>query len=154
AIISIPAIKAVEFGLGFEAAELFGSKVHDQIAPGGENDKIRGGVRRKSNNAGGIEGGITNGEVLWLRAAMKPIPTLMSPLGTIDLLTGEPVLASKERSDTCAVSAASVVGEAMLALELAAHMAEKFGKDTVLEMKRNFDSYLGEMGKRWNKASS
>lgn len=154
AIISIPAIKAVEFGIGFEAASLFGSSVHDEIQPGGEQDRIRGGVRRKTNRAGGIEGGITNGETLWLRAAMKPIPTLMSPLGTIDLATGEPALASKERSDTCAVSAASVVGEAMLALELAAAMGEKFGSDSVSEMRRNFDSYLDEMGKRWNRASS
>lgn len=151
AMLSIPAIKAVEFGIGFENGRLPGSSVHDEIVPGGAGDVRRGMVRRKTNRAGGIEGGMTNGETLWLRAAMKPIPTLMKPLATVDLLTGKPVLASKERSDVCAVPAASVVGEAMLAMELAKAFSLKFGGDCVDEMGRNFSSYLDELGRRWKK---
>jgi chorismate synthase len=151
AMLSIPAVKAVEFGIGFENGSLPGSSVHDEIIPGGVGDIRRGMVRRKTNRAGGIEGGMTNGETLWLRAAMKPIPTLMKPLGTVDLLTGEPVLASRERSDVCAVPAASVVGEAMLAMELAKAFSLKFGGDSVDEMGSNFSSYLEALGRRWKK---
>lgn len=148
ALLSIPAIKGVEFGIGFLAAALPGSQVHDEMqrAPG---ERLRGGVRRPTNRAGGLEGGITNGEALWVRAAMKPIPTLMKPLKTLDLATGEPAVASTERSDVCAVPAASVVGEAMLAVELARAMGRKFGGDSAAEMKRNFDSYLDAVAKRW-----
>ncbi|NTU60048.1 MAG: chorismate synthase, partial [Deltaproteobacteria bacterium] len=112
AFLSIPAIKGVEIGLGFLGAALPGSCVHDEIFPGGPGDGRRGNVRRSTNRAGGLEGGITNGEDLWVRAAMKPIPTLMRPLRTVDLTTGEAAVASTERSDVCAVPAASVVGEA------------------------------------------
>lgn len=149
AIVSIPAIKGVEFGMGFSAAVAPGSKVHDRIFRGGSSDVRRGGVRRTTNNAGGLEGGMTNGEVLWLKAAMKPIPTLMSPLETVDLLTGEPLKASTERSDTCAVAAASVVGEAMLALELADAFFEKFGGDSLEDASSSFAAYLGRLGSRW-----
>lgn len=148
AMISIPAIKGVEFGLGFRAAALPGSQVHDAMLPGTGGTR-NGGVKRPTNNAGGLEGGITNGETLWLRAAMKPIPTLMNPLPTIDLKDGQPVKASTERSDVCAVAAASVVGEAMLAAELARAFLQKFGADNVDDIKRNFDGYLASLEARW-----
>lgn len=149
AFLSIPAIKGVEVGLGFGAARLPGSKVHDEVLPGGPGDGRRGGVRRITNRAGGVEGGITNGEELWVRAAMKPIPTLMRPLRTVDLATGEPVLASKERSDVCAVPAASVVGEAALALEVARALVEKFGGDCLGDLAQGLDAYLDRINRRW-----
>lgn len=152
AIISIPAIKAVEFGIGFGVARLKGSEVHDRIYPGGDADARRGYVKRATNNAGGLEGGMTNGETLWLKAAMKPIPTLMSPLETIALDTGRPITAAKERSDVCAVAAAAVVGEAMLATVLADALSLKFGGDSAEEAKRNFDSYIESLGRRWERA--
>jgi chorismate synthase len=113
ALMSIQGIKGVEIGLGFKAAALPGSKVHDEIFYNEEK-----GFYRKTNNAGGIEGGMTNGELLVIRAAMKPIPTLYKPLCSVDYITKEPFKASVERSDTCAVPAASVVGEAVVAFEL------------------------------------
>lgn len=149
AVVSIPAIKAVEFGMGFAVARTPGSRVHDQMYPGGDGDALKGFVRRETNNAGGLEGGITNGEPLVLRAAMKPIPTLMSPLNTVDIATGKAVSASKERSDVCAVAAAAVVGEAMLAVVLADAFFAKFGGDSIGEAKRNFEAYLDGLGKRW-----
>jgi chorismate synthase len=152
AMLSVPAIKGVEIGIGFEVAELPGSQVHDAISRGGPADVRRGGYRRNTNRAGGFEGGMTNGEPVWVRAAMKPIPTLMRPLETVDLHTGEVADASRERSDVCAVPAASVVGEAMLAIELIGAMQEKFGADSVADMERNFSSYLGELDRRWKKA--
>lgn len=151
AIVSIPAIKGVEIGIGFEAARLPGSRVHDEIEPGGPGDSRRGNVRRATNRAGGLEGGITNGEPVWVRAAMKPIPTLMKPLRTVDLATGAPGTASTERSDVCAVPAAAVVGEAMLALVLARAFLEKFGGDSVGEVERNFTAYLDALERRWKK---
>lgn len=151
AIVSIPAIKGVEFGLGFKCAEMPGSKVHDQLYPGTSTDSRRGSVFRRTNNAGGLEGGMTNGETLWLKAAMKPIPTLMSPLSTVDIVSGGPVSASKERSDVCAVAAAAVVGEAMLAVVLADAMFAKFGGDSANEAKANFDSYIEGLGHRWER---
>ncbi|MEW6488954.1 MAG: chorismate synthase [Thermodesulfobacteriota bacterium] len=149
ALLSIPAIKGVEVGLGFEAARLPGSQVHDEVLPGGPGDGRRGGVRRSTNRAGGLEGGITNGQELWVRAAMKPIPTLMRPLRTVDLATGRPVLASKERSDVCAVPAASVVGEAALALEVARALLEKFGGDCLADLVQGLDAYLERINRRW-----
>lgn len=151
AFFSIPAIKGVEVGIGFGAAELPGSRVHDEIFPGSDEDRRRGRVRRETNRAGGMEGGITNGEVVWVKAAMKPIPTLMKPLRTIDLATGLPVLASRERSDVCAVPAASVVGEAALALELASALLEKLGGDCLEELRTRYTAHLDRVCARWPK---
>ncbi len=136
-LMAIPAIKGVEIGLGFDAALRPGSKVHDPILPG------KGGLRklkRGSNNAGGLEGGVTNGQDVVVRAAMKPIPTLMQPLMSIDVTTFQPTPAAAERSDVCAVPAASVVGEAVVAFEIAAALVEKFGGDSLTEMKTNYDT--------------
>lgn len=154
AFLSIPAVKGVEIGAGFRAATRQGSEVHDEIFPGGEEDTRRGGVRRGTNRAGGLEGGTTNGETVWVRAAMKPIPTLMKPLRTVDLATGQPALASRERSDVCAVPAASIVGEAALAFELAAALLDKVGGDSMEEVRANLGSYLSLLGRRWKKSSS
>lgn len=137
AVMSIQAIKGVEIGVGFQAAELPGSQVHDELF----YDPSRG-FYRETNRAGGIEGGITNGEPVIIRAAMKPIPTLYKPLRSVDLLTKEPYEASVERSDVCAVPAAAVVGEAVVAFEIARALVEKFGGDSLEEMKRNYDSYI------------
>lgn len=149
AFLSIPAIKGIEVGLGFRGARRLGSCVHDEIEPGGPGDGRRGGVRRPTNRAGGLEGGITNGEDLWVRAAMKPIPTLMRPLRTVDLRTREPVSASTERSDVCAVPAASVVGEAALALEVATSFLDKFGGDNLADARAGFEAYLDRLERRW-----
>ncbi len=129
AMMSIQAIKGVEIGEGFGYAELPGSLAHDEMF----YDEA-GHVVRETNHAGGLEGGMTNGEPIILRAVMKPIPTLMKPLHSIDIATKQPVLASKERSDVCAVSAASVVGEAMTALVIAAAVVEKFGGDSMRDL--------------------
>jgi chorismate synthase len=141
ALMSIQAIKGVEVGIGFAAAASPGSKVHDEIYYEPED----GGFRRRTNRAGGIEGGMSNGEDIILRAAMKPIPTLYNPLSTIDIDTKEKVEASVERSDVCAVPAASVVAEAVVAFEIAAAFMEKFGGDSVSEMRRNYDGYLQQV---------
>jgi chorismate synthase len=151
AFLSIQAIKGVEIGSGFEASRLPGSEVHDEIFPGSADDRRKGGVRRLTNRAGGLEGGISNGEDVWIRAAMKPIPTLMRPLRTVDLATGAPTVAARERSDVCAVPAASVVGEGSLAVTLAAAFGEKFGGDNVEEMRGRFDHYLKNLGERWTR---
>jgi chorismate synthase len=143
AFMSIPAIKGVEIGLGFEAAERRGSKVHDPI-----RGKKGGGFLRLSNNAGGLEGGTTNGEALEVRAAMKPISTLSKPLESVDLETGASSEASVERSDTCAVPAAAVVGEAMMAIELARAFGEKFGGDSMEEVRRGWNGYRSLVKKR------
>lgn len=136
AVLSVQAMKGVSFGLGFEAAQRFGSEVHDSITyNAGE------GYRRISNNAGGIEGGMTNGEPIVLHAAMKPIPTLYHPLQTINLETKEEVKASIERSDVCAVPAALVVLENVVAWEIAQAVLEKFPADTIQELKRVVDDY-------------
>ena len=129
AMMSIQAIKGVEIGEGFGYATLPGSLAHDEMF----YDEA-GRVVRKTNHAGGLEGGMTNGEPIVVRAVMKPIPTLMQPLHSVDIATKEAVLASKERSDVCAVSAASVVGEAMTALALAAAVTEKFGGDSMRDL--------------------
>ncbi|MDW7673691.1 MAG: chorismate synthase [Bacillota bacterium] len=142
-LMGIQAIKGVEFGLGFEAAQLFGSQVHDSIFYNQER-----GFYRKSNGAGGIEGGMSNGEPIIVRAAMKPIPTLYKPLHSVDMQTKEPCLASVERSDVCAVPACSAVAEAVVAWEIAVAILEKFGCDSLTELQNNmqrFYQYLGEL---------
>jgi len=140
ALMAIPAMKGVEIGLGFEAARRPGSRVHDPILPG---DGGLRGAGRGSNNAGGLEGGVTNGQDVVVRAAMKPISTLMQPLASIDVRTGQPASASTERADVCAVPAASVVGEAVVAFEIARALVEKCGGDSLVEMKRSLEGCLG-----------
>ena len=141
AMMSIPAVKGVEIGLGFAAARRTGAEVHDEIEPAPEQTRT-GGVRRKTNRAGGLEGGMTSGENLVVRLAMKPISTLMRPLGTIDVATGAPAQATAERSDVTAAPAMGVIAEAMAALVLAGALLEKFGGDSLAETKRNHDAYL------------
>ena len=141
ALMSIQAIKGVEIGLGFDFSKKYGSQVHDEIF----YYKNKGAFGRATNNAGGIEGGITNGEVVIARAAMKPIPTLMRPLRSVDIITKEPQSASTERSDVCAVPAVSVVGEAVMAFEIARCFMEKFGGDSIGEVTRNYEGYLGQI---------
>jgi chorismate synthase len=138
ALMSIPAIKGVEIGDGFSVAALPGSKAHDEIL------LDDGKLMRATNRAGGIEGGMSNGEPLRVRAAMKPISTLMQPLATVDMATGEPAAAVRERADVCAVPAAAVVGEQMIALVVAQEMQRKFGGDTV----DDFASAVGAYRKR------
>ena len=133
AMMSIQAIKGVEIGAGFECANLFGSQVHDEIFYDEETNKIY----RQTNRAGGVEGGMSNGEDIVIRAVMKPIPTLMTPLKSIDLETKKQVLACKERSDTCAVEAAAVVGEAMTAFVIAQAMVDRFGGDSLTDIKQS-----------------
>ncbi|MCG3183996.1 MAG: Chorismate synthase [Planctomycetes bacterium] len=141
ALMSIQAMKAVEIGLGAEAAKRPGSRVHDSVLPmppaAGRAPYTRG-----SNNAGGLEGGVTNGEPLVCRVHMKPISTLMNPLPTVDVSTGEAALASTERSDTCAVAAAAIVAECAVAIVLAQALLEKTGGDSMDEARRNLDGYL------------
>ena len=143
AMMSIQAIKGVEIGAGFDCAVLPGSQIHDEIY------LADGKIQRKTNRAGGLEGGMTNGEDIVVRAAMKPIPTLMTPLKSIDIASREAVLACKERSDTCAVSAASVVGEAMVAFVIAQAICEKFGSDALLDLKAALAAYKQRIGKDW-----
>ncbi len=147
AMLSIPAVKGVEIGLGFDAARRSGAHVHDEIviAPGLPR---MGNVHRTTNRAGGLDGGMTNGEPVVVRVAMKPISTLMQPLKTIDTTTSEPASASVERSDVTAVPAMGVIAEAMLALVLADAMIEKFGGDSLTEMRRNYDAYLAHLAQR------
>ena len=136
AVMSIQAVKGVEIGLGFDYAETSGSSAHDRIV------RKNGFFRRLSNNAGGLEGGVTNGEPVIVRAVMKPIPTLQKALPSIDFITGEKTRAAVQRSDICAVPAASVVAEAVVAIEIAKALQEKFGGDTIKEIKRNLRGYL------------
>jgi chorismate synthase len=136
AFCSIQAIKGCELGLGFEAARRPGSAVHDEIL-----FDPAGGFRRSSNNAGGLEGGVTNGQPVIVHAAMKPLSTLRTPLRSVDLATKEAVEAVVERSDVCAVPAAGIVGEAMMAIVLANAFLEKFGGDSLEETRRNYAAY-------------
>jgi chorismate synthase len=136
AVMGIQAMKGVEIGDGFTTARRRGSQAHDEIETG------PGGVHRRTNRAGGVEGGMTNGEVLRIRAAMKPISTVPRALDTIDVATGQPAKAINQRSDATAVPASGVVAEAMVALVLADAVTEKFGGDSVGEIQRNADSYL------------
>lgn len=152
-LMSIPAVKGVEIGMGFTAARVPGSQVHDPIesdAEGGAASDPRGGFRRLTNNAGGLEGGMTTGEPLVVRVAMKPISTLMSPLKTVDLSTGSSANAQSERSDVTAVPAMGVIAEALVALVLADAMLEKFGGDSLSELRRNYDGYTASLGRRWS----
>jgi chorismate synthase len=147
AMMSIQAMKGVEIGMGFEAARRPGSQVHDEIERAPEL-RNTGGFRRLSNSAGGLEGGITTGEPVIVRVAMKPLSTLMQPLRSVDLRTGDSADAIRERSDVAALAAAGVVGEAMLAIVLADAILEKFGGDSLGELKRNFESYLAQLDSR------
>jgi chorismate synthase len=140
ALMGIQAIKGVEVGDGFETARRRGSEAHDEIVIGSNNN-----VERLTDRAGGIEGGMTNGEILRVRAAMKPISTVPRALQTIDVATGEMAKAHHQRSDVCAVPAAGVVAEAMVALTIANSVLEKFGGDSIAETKRNMDSYLNSI---------
>jgi chorismate synthase len=143
AVMSLQAVKAVEIGRGVTAAESLGSAVHDAI--GYENDPAKDAsftkFSREQNNAGGIEGGISNGEDVVVRGYLKPISTLRRPLGSVSYESREPVKAAYERSDVCVVPAAGVAAEAMVALTLAKLVLEKFGGDSLRELKRNFDGY-------------
>ena len=136
AMLSIPAIKGVEMGDGFAAARRPGSQVHDAI-----HYEADAGFTRATNHAGGIEGGMTNGQTLVVRAAMKPFPTLMKPLASVDIVTLEPVDASRERSDVCAVPAAAVVGEAEVAFVLARAYLDAFGHTCVTDIRSNYERY-------------
>ncbi|HKT39625.1 MAG TPA: chorismate synthase, partial [Ktedonobacterales bacterium] len=141
AMLSIPSAKGVEIGGGFALAALPGSQVHDVVRYDAER-----GWHHLTNNAGGVEGGISNGEPITVRVAVKPIPTLAHPLPSADVVTGENIEATRyERSDVCVVPAAGVVGEAMLAIVLAAAWLEKFGGDSLDEMRRNYDGYLATL---------
>ncbi|HCB94039.1 MAG TPA: chorismate synthase [Selenomonas sp.] len=146
AMMSIQAVKGVEIGAGFTCAELPGSRIHDEMYLD-ENKH----VYRKTNRAGGLEGGMSNGEEILIRAAMKPIPTLMQPLHSVDVERREEVLACKERSDTCAVSAASVVGEAMTAFVLAQALVEKFGGDAMVDLLSALEAYKNRVADWWGK---
>ncbi len=143
ALMSIPAIKGVEIGAGFQAAATPGAELHDPIY----YEQGRG-YYRLTNGAGGLEGGMTTGQPLVLRAAMKPIATLRTPLASVDMATHQPVEASRERSDTCAVPAAAVVGEAVVAIELANAYLEKFGGDTLDEVLAGLHRYRHELRER------
>lgn len=153
ALMSVQAIKAVEVGIGVAAARTPGSKTHDEIFYRPRGREKSGNAYwpqspcfyRRTNNAGGIEGGTSNGEPVMLRAVMKPIPTLYKPLRSVDINTKKPYLASIERSDITAVPAASVVAEAVVAFELAAAFLEKFGKDSIAEIERNYRGYLKQI---------
>ena len=142
AVMSIQAIKGVEIGLGFEGARRFGFETHDEIFY--ENGRFV----RKTNRAGGLEGGMSNGEPIVIRGAMKPISTQYAPMASVDLLTKEPFKASVERSDICSVPAAGVIGEAVVAFEIARAFREKFGGDSLEEMTRNHDGYLTSLRDR------
>jgi chorismate synthase len=143
AVMSLQAVKAVEIGAGVTAAASPGSTVHDEIA----YDKTTGfsGFTRPRNNAGGIEGGVSNGEEIRVRGYLKPISTLRRPLQSVDFASREPVKAAYERSDVCVVPAAGVAAEAMVALTLAACALEKFGGDSMIEVRRNYDGYLTQL---------
>jgi chorismate synthase len=146
ALMSIQAMKGVEIGLGFDAARLRGSAVHDEIeaAP---NRRRTGGYHRATNRAGGLEGGMTTGEPLVVRAAMKPLSSLVQPLRSVDVRSGERADAVRERSDVVAVPAAAVVAEAMVALVVADAFLEKFGGDSLAETRRNLEGYLASLGR-------
>jgi chorismate synthase len=146
ALMSIPAVKGVEIGFAFGAAALRGSEVHDAIGRGAA--PAAGGFVRATNRAGGLEGGMTTGAPLVLRAAMKPISTLLRPLPTVDLVTGKPAKAQAERSDVTAVPALGVIAEAMTALVLADALVEKFGGDSLGDLRANVDHYLARLLQR------
>src|SRR5262249_51047952 len=140
AVMSLQAVKAVEIGAGIHAASSPGSAVHDEIGY-----QKNSGFTRTRNNAGGIEGGVSNGQEIRVRGYLKPISTLRRPLQSVDFATREPVKAAYERSDVCVVPAAGVAGEAMVALTLARCALQKFGGDSMRETKRNFQGYLEQL---------
>jgi len=154
ALMSVQAIKGVEIGRGFDMSRRYGSEVMDEIyfrarKRGSKSSKITNlrsselyGFYRRTNNAGGIEGGMSNGMPITIRAAMKPIPTLKTPLSSVDIITKKPFKAAYERSDVCAVPAASVIGEAVTAISIADSLLSKFGGDSMEEVKRNYKTYL------------
>ena len=141
AVMSIQAVKGVEIGAGIAAATSYGSEVMDEI---GYDDSTKR-FTRPSNRAGGLEGGITNGQDVIVRGYLKPISTLRTPLGTVDMVTKQPISAAYERSDVCVVPAGGIAGEAMVSIVLAQAMVEKFGGDSLGEMRRNFDGYLRQL---------
>ncbi|MDR3749817.1 MAG: chorismate synthase [Acidobacteriota bacterium] len=143
AVMSLQAVKAVEIGDAVRAASSLGSTVHDEI--GYERGASFAGFTRVSNHAGGLEGGVSNGEDIRVRGYLKPISTLRRPLGSVDFSSREPVKATYERSDVCVVPAAGVAAEAMVALTLARCALEKFGGDSMLEVRRNFDGYCQQL---------
>ncbi|HEY7594574.1 MAG TPA: chorismate synthase [Actinophytocola sp.] len=145
ALMGVQAMKGVAIGDGFETARRWGSKAHDEIDPAGGVT----GVTRRSNRAGGLEGGITNGEPLVARVAMKPISTVPRALSTVDVVTGEPAVAIHQRSDVCAVPRAGVVLESVMGLVLAEAALEKFGGDSLTESRRNAEGYLKALQERW-----
>lgn len=147
AVMSIHAVKGVEVGPAFLSTLRQGSQVHDAIVPAPDRPRT-GGLGRDSNRAGGLEGGVTTGEPLLVRGAMKPISTLRKPLASVDLRDGSEANAAVERSDVCAVPAAAVIAESMVALVLADAFVEKFGGDSLAELHRNFESYLNYLDKR------
>ena len=147
AVLSVQAVKGVELGTAFTDAFRHGSQVHDAIVLAPDRPRT-GGLGRGSNRAGGLEGGVTTGEPLVVRGAMKPISTLLKPLASVDLRDGSVAAAAVERSDACAVPAAGVVAEAMVALVLADALLEKFGGDSMTELRRNFEGYLSYLGQR------
>ncbi len=144
AVMSLQAVKAVEIGDAVEAATALGSTVHDEIGYTSEGSSFTG-FTRHSNHAGGLEGGVSNGEDIRVRGYLKPISTLRRPLGSVDFASREPVKAAYERSDVCVVPAAGVAAEAMVALTLARFALEKFGGDSVLELRRNFEGYCQQL---------
>jgi chorismate synthase len=141
AVMSIQAVKGVEIGAGIAAATSYGSEVMDEIG----YDTAAKKFTRPSNRAGGLEGGITNGQDVVVRGYLKPISTLRTPLGTVDMVTKQPISAAYERSDVCVVPAGGIAGEAMVSIVLAQAMVEKFGGDSLVEMRRNFDGYLHQL---------
>jgi chorismate synthase len=147
AVMGVPSVKGVEVGAGFASAKKRGSEVHDEIFfnPRLVEDGKAHGFFRASNRAGGLEGGMSNGEAVLLRAALKPIPTLKQPLKTVDLTTGRGEEASRERADVCAVPPAAIVLEAVVAFEIARSYREKFGGDSLKEMKRNYEGYVNAL---------
>ncbi len=147
AMLSIQAVKGVEIGLGFQSARVTGAEVHDEIEPAPGRTRA-GHVRRRTNRAGGLEGGMTTGEPLVIRVAMKPIATLMKPLDTVDVATGGVASAAAERSDVTAVPAMGVIAEAMAAFVCAQAVLEKFGGDSMREVARNVHAYLARLDER------
>jgi chorismate synthase len=141
AVMSIQAVKGVEIGAGITAATSYGSEVMDEIGYDVSSKRFT----RATNRAGGLEGGITNGEDIVVRGYLKPISTLRSPLKTADMVTKQPVTAAYERSDVCVVPAGGVAGEAMVSFVLAQALIEKFGGDSLTETRRNFDAYLKQL---------
>lgn len=146
-LMSIHAMKGVEIGMGFAAADARGSGVHDEIEADADRT-LAGGYRRRRNNAGGLEGGVSTGEPLIARVAMKPLSSLRRPLDSVDVRTGQPAKAIRERSDVCAVPAAGIVGEAMMALVVADALREKLGGDSLAEMRDNYEAYLRRINRR------